>query len=548
MMIALTDTDSAGIAAEFVRARTRAGSPAMGMVLTMVIVADEEHADTAMEMGREASHEHPARVLGVILGDGRGASQVDAQVGTGSGWTGETALIRLNGEVVKHPDSVVLPLLLPDSPVAVWWPTDPPAGPGQRPARHAGAAPDHRLGQRHPRRGAGAARPVHGLHARQHRPGLDPADAVARAAGRRARPAPAQGHRRRRSPPSGSAPAPTSWSPGCATGSRSTWPAELRGAGHHRGRAGDRRGPDPDRAARRPAGDVLLPRPARPADRAAPARRPRAARRGAAPARRGRRVRRRRPDAHEEQGTDDHAPADRGPRLRRGPGHGGGRRAAGPAGRRPGRRRRAPRRADRRHHRRRRAPRAGAGCPPAPRSTGPGSCSGGATSASSRPTRTTATSGRPGRPSSTTSTPTRPSPRDALDGVRRVRRGRRRAVRRRAPQHGSGDFDVARCSGSGPDGHVASLFPGFPAARRRRPGRRRRHRLPQAAPRADQPHLRGAQPLEVGLVPRQRRPSKAEAVARALADGTDPHDCPAAGVTGLEETIWFLDRPAASAL
>jgi len=133
MMIALRDTDSAGIAAEFVRSRTRAGSPAMGMVLTMVIVVDEDKADTAMEMARQASHEHPARVLGVILGSPRGDSQVDAQVGTGSGWTGETALIRLTGEVVKHPDSVVLPLLLPDSPVAVWWPTDPPADPANDP-------------------------------------------------------------------------------------------------------------------------------------------------------------------------------------------------------------------------------------------------------------------------------------------------------------------------------------------------------------------------------------------------------------------------------
>lgn len=132
-MIALTDTDSAGIAAEFVKARTRAGSPAMGMVLTMVVVADEDDADRAMDMAREASHEHPARVLGVILGDARGDSQVDAHVGTGSGWTGETALIRLTGEVAKHPDSVVLPLLLPDSPVAVWWPTDPPADPANDP-------------------------------------------------------------------------------------------------------------------------------------------------------------------------------------------------------------------------------------------------------------------------------------------------------------------------------------------------------------------------------------------------------------------------------
>jgi glucose-6-phosphate dehydrogenase assembly protein OpcA len=132
-MIELTDTNAAAIAAEFVRARTRAGSPAMGMVMTLVIVAEEEVAEDAMRAARAASHEHPARVLGVILGDGRGHPVVNAQVGTGSGWTGETALIRLRGEVVKHPESVVLPLLLPDSPVAIWWPAHPPADPAGDP-------------------------------------------------------------------------------------------------------------------------------------------------------------------------------------------------------------------------------------------------------------------------------------------------------------------------------------------------------------------------------------------------------------------------------
>ncbi len=128
-MIELTDTNSADIAAEFVRGRMRAGSPAMGMVMTLIIVVAEEDAETAMGAARQASHEHPARVLGVILGDGRGAAQVNAQVMIGQGWTGETALIRLKGEVVKHPESVVLPLLLPDSPVVAWWPADHPADP-----------------------------------------------------------------------------------------------------------------------------------------------------------------------------------------------------------------------------------------------------------------------------------------------------------------------------------------------------------------------------------------------------------------------------------
>lgn len=132
-MIELTDTSSSAIAAEFVKARRRAGSPAMGMVMTLVFVVAEDDAEEAMHAARTASREHPARVLGLILGNGRGAGRVDAQVGIGSGWTGETALIRLYGEVTRHPESVVLPLLLPDSPVVVWWPTNAPADPAADP-------------------------------------------------------------------------------------------------------------------------------------------------------------------------------------------------------------------------------------------------------------------------------------------------------------------------------------------------------------------------------------------------------------------------------
>jgi glucose-6-phosphate dehydrogenase assembly protein OpcA len=129
----LTATNSAAIAAEFVRARTHAGSPAMGMVLTLLIVTDQEHSESALEAARLASHEHPARVLAVVLGSGRGAAQVDADVTVGAGWSGEMALIRLSGEVVRHPESVVLPLLLPDSPVVAWWPAAAPVDPASDP-------------------------------------------------------------------------------------------------------------------------------------------------------------------------------------------------------------------------------------------------------------------------------------------------------------------------------------------------------------------------------------------------------------------------------
>ena len=250
LMIELTDTNSAAIAAEFVRARTKAGSPAMGMVMTLIIVVDEDDAEDAMAAARAASHEHPARVLGVILGDGRGAGIVNAQVGTGSGWTGETALIRLKGEVVKHPESVVLPLLLPDSPVAIWWPADAPDDPAADPL---GALAQRRITDAAAESPCASTRAIHTQCPSYAKGNTDLAwtrlTAVAGAARRRARPAPAQGHRRvghrradqpQRRPARGLAGRP-------AQGDGAAH--ELRRPGHHRGRPGHQGGPDHDHAA-----------------------------------------------------------------------------------------------------------------------------------------------------------------------------------------------------------------------------------------------------------------------------------------------------------
>jgi glucose-6-phosphate dehydrogenase assembly protein OpcA len=133
MRIHLTDTDSSRIAAELVRARRRAGSPAMGMVLTLIVVAEEKEADAALEAAEEASKEHPARILGVIIGSRQHASAVDAEIRVAAGAPGESVLLWLRGEVSEHSESVVLPLLLADSPVVVWWPSRAPDEPARDP-------------------------------------------------------------------------------------------------------------------------------------------------------------------------------------------------------------------------------------------------------------------------------------------------------------------------------------------------------------------------------------------------------------------------------
>ncbi|MFE9621875.1 glucose-6-phosphate dehydrogenase assembly protein OpcA [Streptomyces sp. NPDC006527] len=139
MKIDLTDTTASKINKALVQGRRALGTPAVGMVLTMVIVTDEENAYDAIRAAEEASHEHPSRTLVVIKRHARTPrdrthSRLDAEVRVGAdAGTGETVVLRTYGEVSDHADSVVLPLLLPDAPVVVWWPVDAPENPSKDP-------------------------------------------------------------------------------------------------------------------------------------------------------------------------------------------------------------------------------------------------------------------------------------------------------------------------------------------------------------------------------------------------------------------------------
>ncbi|GAA1600850.1 MULTISPECIES: glucose-6-phosphate dehydrogenase assembly protein OpcA [Kribbella] len=133
MIIDLTDTTSSEIASALLRARRNAGSPAMGMVGTIVVVVDEASHHDAMKAANEAGREHPSRVLVAILRPGKGAPGLDAEVRVGEGIPGEAVLLRLHGELAKVPESVITPLLLPDSPVIVWWPGGGPRIPAEDP-------------------------------------------------------------------------------------------------------------------------------------------------------------------------------------------------------------------------------------------------------------------------------------------------------------------------------------------------------------------------------------------------------------------------------
>lgn len=139
MKIDLTDTTASKINKALVQGRRAVGTPAVGMVLTLVIVTDEENAYDALKAANNASREHPSRTLVVIkrvsrTPRDRAKARLDAEVRVGAdAGTGETVVLRLYGEAINHAQSVVLPLLLPDAPVVVWWAVNAPMDPAQDP-------------------------------------------------------------------------------------------------------------------------------------------------------------------------------------------------------------------------------------------------------------------------------------------------------------------------------------------------------------------------------------------------------------------------------
>ncbi len=133
MLTDLTDTTCTDIRAALARAQGQLGGPATGVVLNLIIVTDESGQHDAVRAASQAGREHPCRVLGVIARDSQTTSRLDAEIRSGEGTPGQTVLLRLYGPMSEHADSVIMPLLVPDTPVVTWWHGSIPAVPSAQP-------------------------------------------------------------------------------------------------------------------------------------------------------------------------------------------------------------------------------------------------------------------------------------------------------------------------------------------------------------------------------------------------------------------------------
>lgn len=133
MILDLPDTTVSHVAKQLVKVREEGGAVALGRVLTLVIATRAELLERAIEAANDASREHPMRLIALIT-EPEGSPRLDAQIRVGGdAGASEVIVIRAFGAAASNEESLVTGLLLPDAPVVVWWPDNPPQVPGASP-------------------------------------------------------------------------------------------------------------------------------------------------------------------------------------------------------------------------------------------------------------------------------------------------------------------------------------------------------------------------------------------------------------------------------
>ncbi|PID97078.1 MAG: hypothetical protein CSA84_01615 [Actinomycetales bacterium] len=134
MIIDLPQTSTSALTRKLVDLRNQVGAMTISRVLTLIVVVDQDSADDAIAVATDASRQHPSRIIVVVAGTRRGTSDLSGQIRLGGdAGASEVVVLRLVGRLAGHPQSVVVPLLLADTPVLAWWPRQAPRDLGTDP-------------------------------------------------------------------------------------------------------------------------------------------------------------------------------------------------------------------------------------------------------------------------------------------------------------------------------------------------------------------------------------------------------------------------------
>ena len=142
MIITMRNTETREISAKIDELHEERGEAALGRVLTLLVSTNEASLEHDLEVANNASREHPCRVIAIAPSSRNTADEerdgtthvtfLDGEIRFGSdAGAGEIIVLRPRGGLVHHPDTLVIPLLVPDAPVVAWWPNEAPANPSE---------------------------------------------------------------------------------------------------------------------------------------------------------------------------------------------------------------------------------------------------------------------------------------------------------------------------------------------------------------------------------------------------------------------------------
>ncbi|WP_426595662.1 glucose-6-phosphate dehydrogenase assembly protein OpcA [Cellulomonas sp. McL0617] len=127
MIIEMPNTTTRDVNKRLLTERDEGGAIALGRVLTLVINVGDHDPEEAIEAANDASREHPCRVIVLANDVADKESNLDVQIRLGGdAGASEVLVLRPSGQLERHLDTLLIPLLLPDAPIVAWWPYDIP--------------------------------------------------------------------------------------------------------------------------------------------------------------------------------------------------------------------------------------------------------------------------------------------------------------------------------------------------------------------------------------------------------------------------------------
>lgn len=110
-------------------------SPGSGRVLNLIgVIKAGDDVGRAIDICGAASREHPCRVVIVVEDEDAEEDNLRADIHTGEdSGPSEVVVLYPTGTSAKQLDTLVMPLLLADTPIVVYWPNIPPQSPSKHP-------------------------------------------------------------------------------------------------------------------------------------------------------------------------------------------------------------------------------------------------------------------------------------------------------------------------------------------------------------------------------------------------------------------------------